>query len=64
MLFLQMMLVGFDVCHDKQNKNVSYGAFVATLNSQCSKYFSCVQPHKSGEELSNQFSLHIISKCI
>ncbi|KAF0707393.1 piwi-like protein Siwi, partial [Aphis craccivora] len=51
-----MMIIGFDVCHDKQNKNKSYGAFIATMNDTHTSYFSCVEPHESGQELSTYFS--------
>ncbi|XP_016658527.1 piwi-like protein Siwi isoform X1 [Acyrthosiphon pisum] len=54
-----MMIVGFDVCHDKQNKNKSYGALVATMNNSHTAYFSCVQPHESGQELSSYFAMSI-----
>lgn len=57
-----MMIVGFDVCHDSQKKNISYGALVATMNDAHTKYFSCVEPHESGEELSNHFAASISSK--
>lgn len=53
------MIVGFDVCHDKQNKNRSYGALIASLNDHHTKFYSCVQPHPSGEELSNHFATSI-----
>lgn len=56
------MIVGFDVCHDSQNKNKSYGALVATMNDSHTSYFSCVEPHESGEELSNHFATGISSK--
>lgn len=55
------MIVGFDVCHDNKNKQLSYGAFIATMNDDQTSYFSCVQPHRSGEELSNHFSINILS---
>ncbi|XP_022160802.1 piwi-like protein Siwi isoform X2 [Myzus persicae] len=54
-----MMIVGFDVCHDKQNINKSYGALVATMNDSHTAYFSCVQPHESGQELSSYFAMSI-----
>ncbi|KAF0765863.1 piwi-like protein Siwi, partial [Aphis craccivora] len=54
-----MMIVGFDVCHDKQNKNKSYGAFIATMDDTHTKYFSCVEKHESGQELSTYFSTSI-----
>lgn len=56
------MIIGFDVCHDSQRKNISYGALVATLNDHHTNYFSCVEPHESGEELSNHFATGISSK--
>lgn len=56
-----MMIVGFDVCHDSQRKSISYGALVATLNDFHTSYFSCVEPHESGEELSNHFAAGISS---
>jgi len=59
-----MMIMGFDVCHDSQNKSVSYGALVSSLNDTHTNYFSCVQPHRSGEELSTHFSISIASKYI
>jgi len=59
-----MMIIGFDVCHDKQNKNKSYGALVATMNDSHTSYFSCVQPHESGQELSSYFAMSIASMYI
>lgn len=58
------MIVGFDVCHDKQNKNKSYGALIATMNDSHTAYFSCVQPHASGQELSSHFAMNIASMYI
>ncbi|XP_001949497.1 piwi-like protein Siwi [Acyrthosiphon pisum] len=54
-----MMIVGFDVCHDSQRKNISFGALVATMNDSHTSYFSCVEPHESGEELSVHFATGI-----
>lgn len=62
--FQGMMIVGFDVCHDKQNKNKSYGAFIATMNDNHTTYFSCVEKHESGQELSTYFSTSIYSMYI
>lgn len=59
-----MMIIGFDVCHDSQNKNKSYGALVATMNDAHTSYFSCVEPHESGEELSNHLAAGISSEYI
>jgi len=58
------MIIGFDVCHDKKNKNKSYGALVATMNDTHTSYFSCVQKHESGQELSSYFSMSIASMYI
>lgn len=55
------MTMGFDVCHDGKDKKRSYGALVATMDIKTSpEFFSAVQPHSNGEELSNQLSLDII----
>jgi len=56
------MIVGFDVCHDSQRKNISFGALVSTMNDSHTSYFSCVEPHESGEELSVHFATGITSK--
>lgn len=55
-----LMIVGFDVCHDSMNKARSYGAMVATLDRHCASYFSCVSPHMNGEELSNDLALNLM----
>uniref|UniRef100_A0A2S2NF98 Protein piwi n=1 Tax=Schizaphis graminum TaxID=13262 RepID=A0A2S2NF98_SCHGA len=55
----EMMIIGFDVYHDKQNKNKSYGALIATMNMSHSKFFSCVEPHQSGQEISSYFATSI-----
>lgn len=56
------MVVGFDVCHDTTNKSKSFGAMVASLDQQVTRYFSAVSQHSSGEELCNDFALNILSK--
>ncbi|KAJ1526745.1 hypothetical protein ONE63_008324 [Megalurothrips usitatus] len=55
-----LMVVGFDVCHDTNNKNQSFGAMVASLDKPMSRYFSAVTPHTNGEELSNNLALNIV----
>lgn len=55
-----LMVVGFDVCHDSKNKQRSYGALVASLNKQLTRYYSAVSSHATGEELSNDISLNVI----
>lgn len=54
-----LMVVGFDTCHDTASKSQSFGAMVASLDKAMSRYFSAVTPHTSGEELSNNFGLNI-----
>lgn len=54
-----IMVVGYDVCHDASNKSKSYGSMVASLDKAMSRYFSSVTPHTNGEELSNEFGLNI-----
>ncbi|VVC33819.1 Hypothetical protein CINCED_3A001948 [Cinara cedri] len=53
------MILGFDVCHDKQKKNISYGALVATMNDSQTSFYSCVERHESGQELSAFFGATI-----
>lgn len=47
-----VMVCGYDVCHDTNQKSKSVGAFVASLNPTLSRWFSSVNHHSSGEELS------------
>lgn len=56
-----LMIVGFDVFHDKKNKKTSYGAMVATMGEgNRQRYFSSVSPHDHGGDLSNDFAMHIL----
>ncbi|KAB0805015.1 hypothetical protein PPYR_01985 [Photinus pyralis] len=61
--YKNLMVVGYDVCHDASHKEKSYGALVATLNPECIRYFSSVTAHFSGEELSNDLALGVIKAC-
>jgi aubergine-like protein len=54
------MVVGFDVSHDTMNKSQSYGAMVASLNNNFSRYYSAVSANHSGEELSNDLSTNLL----
>lgn len=45
------MIVGFDVCHSGRSKGGSFGAMVATMDREFTRYFSCVQPHDGKVEL-------------
>nr|XP_033336473.1 piwi-like protein Siwi [Megalopta genalis] len=56
---INLMIVGFDVCHDPNDKSRDYGAMVATLDNSLTRYFSAVSAHTSGEELSNEFSINL-----
>lgn len=56
-----LMVVGYDVCHDTRSKEKSFGAFVATLNQTMSQYYSTVNAHTSGEELSAHMGFNIAS---
>lgn len=53
------MIIGYDVCHCKPNK--SYGAFVATMNDHHTTYFSCVDGHDNGNDLSSHFFINTSS---
>ncbi|XP_050528638.1 piwi-like protein Siwi [Daktulosphaira vitifoliae] len=55
----KIMFVGFDVCHDSQRKNISYGALVATMDDYYTTYFSCVEPHQNNEEISSHFAVSV-----
>ncbi|XP_060844789.1 piwi-like protein Siwi [Rhopalosiphum padi] len=59
-----LMIIGFDVCHDSQRTNISFGALVATMNDAHTSYYSCVEAHKSGEELSVYFATGITKALI
>ncbi|XP_037931598.1 protein aubergine-like [Teleopsis dalmanni] len=57
---LGIMTCGFDVCHSTKNKNNSYGAFVSTMDiRKSSRYYSSVQEHVKGQELSNYLTLSV-----
>ncbi|XP_076749103.1 aubergine [Xylocopa sonorina] len=56
---INLMVVGFDVCHDPNDKSRDYGAMVASLDRNLTRYFSAVSQHRSGEELSNEFSMNL-----
>lgn len=54
-----LMVVGFDVNHDTNQKERSFGALVASLNNSFSRYFSAVSAHKDGSELSRDFAFNL-----
>ncbi|KAF3427934.1 hypothetical protein E2986_02003 [Frieseomelitta varia] len=54
-----MMVIGFDVCHDPVDKSNDFGAMVASLNENLSRFFTVVNPHTGGEELSTSFAKNV-----
>ncbi|CAH1646647.1 unnamed protein product [Spodoptera littoralis] len=52
-------IIGYDVCHDTRSKEKSFGGFVASLNTSLTQFYSAVNSHSSGEELSNHMSFNI-----
>lgn len=50
-----VMICGFDTYHDSSRKDRSAGAFVASLDKSCTRWYSKVNFHRPGgwEELSN-----------
>lgn len=58
---IDLMVVGFDVCHDTSNKARDYGALVASLNRGLTRYYSVASAHSVGQELSNKFATHLDS---
>lgn len=54
-----LMVVGYDVCHDGSNKSKSFGSMVASLDKGVTRFFSTVSPHVNGEELSNEFGMNM-----
>lgn len=57
---IALMVVGFDVCHDTNDKGRDFGAMVASLDQGLTRYFSAVSSHSTGEELSNEFSINMV----
>lgn len=54
-----LIVIGYDVCHDTRSKEKSFGAFVATLDRHLTRYYSAINSHTSGEELSAHMSFNI-----
>ncbi|XP_055323225.1 protein aubergine-like [Sitodiplosis mosellana] len=55
-----VMTIGFDVSKDSQNKNMSYGCLVATMDLKSDfSFFATVSTYSSSETLSNEFSLSV-----
>lgn len=56
------MVIGFDVCHDTRDKRRSFGAMVASLDQGLSRYFSSLNHHSTGDELSGSFAINVLRK--
>lgn len=56
----KMMVLGFDVYHCPDRKGDSVGALVATINQNCTKYFSTTTFHKDKTELSVNLQKDVI----
>uniref|UniRef100_A0A182IW30 Uncharacterized protein n=1 Tax=Anopheles atroparvus TaxID=41427 RepID=A0A182IW30_ANOAO len=58
-----LIVIGYDVCHDTSMADRSYGALVATMYGERAtpepRFFSCVEPHAGGIELSSFISTGI-----
>ncbi|XP_014216976.1 piwi-like protein Siwi [Copidosoma floridanum] len=54
-----LMVVGFDVCHEKSSDGTDFGAMVSSLDQKFGRYYSAVTQHKSGEELSDCILKHL-----
>lgn len=58
-----VMVLGYDVCKDSKDRSKGYGALVASMYGagiRHPKYFSTVNQHAHGEELSNFLALNVI----
>lgn len=55
-----VMTIGFDVGKDSQNKNISYGCLVASMDLKADfSFYASVCTYANSETLSNEFSLGI-----
>lgn len=58
------MICGFDTYHDSSRKGRSAGAFVASLNQNCTRWYSKVSFHAAGgwQELSDHMRINFTSE--
>ncbi|XP_045030836.1 piwi-like protein Siwi isoform X2 [Daphnia magna] len=56
----KFMVIGYDTYHDAANKK-AVGAFVASINSSCTRYNSSVKIHSANEEISPSFRDHMLT---
>lgn len=57
------MIVGYDVCRDTAKRGTSFGAFVASINRQITRYFAHTIEHQVEEELSDHFATFMVLAC-
>lgn len=58
------MIVGLQVYSNSPSERESYGAFVASMNDNHSRFFSRVEQYKTHEDLSDIFANNLLSKTI
>ncbi|BFZ18410.1 hypothetical protein BsWGS_21449 [Bradybaena similaris] len=51
-----VMIIGIDSYHDSANKGQSVGALVASLNKQCTRYYSMTEDHPRGNDALNSLT--------
>ncbi|XP_017770154.1 PREDICTED: protein aubergine isoform X2 [Nicrophorus vespilloides] len=56
-----LMVIGYDVCHDPNDKSKSIGAIVASMDTHLSRYCSNTTKHTSGQELSSNIAINCIA---
>ncbi|XP_043281262.1 piwi-like protein Siwi [Venturia canescens] len=55
-----LMIIGFDICRDPHVRGRDYGAMVASLDQNHTRYFSAISATTSGEELTSSLTANII----
>ncbi|KAF7996956.1 hypothetical protein HCN44_002602 [Aphidius gifuensis] len=54
-----LMVIGYDVCHDTNQRGKDFGAMVASLDKRLGRYYSAVSSHQSSEQLTSELILNI-----
>ena len=57
-----MMILGFDTYHCPDRKGETVGALVASINKNCTQYFSLASFHKDKKELTFNMAQDVRSK--
>lgn len=59
----KVCVMGFDVYHHGgMQSGYSFGALVATINEELSKYCSFIQRHEERQEVSDKMGVEVLSK--